>query len=103
MSIESDEDYHGQAFVEGHDAAGVPERADQLDADIPVRGPGQDISVYSRVIITGNYGAFCAQSQVLTFYQITLAQARKRKWDYFGVCSSVMTCYDAHGDPVHEE
>lgn len=103
MSIADDESYHGQEFVEGQEATGVPQLADQLDADSPARGPGQDISVYSRVIITGNFGAFCAQSQVLTFYQITLAQARKRKWDYFGLCSSVMTCYDQHGEPVHEE
>ncbi len=105
MSIEGDGKYHGQEYLEGQDAAGVPEQADESDASGEERGPGAgfDISEYSRVVITGNFGAFCAQNQVLTFHNITLAQARKRKWDYFGMCPSVMTCYDQSGKPVHEE
>ena len=51
----------------------------------------------------GNYGALCASSQTREIRDITLAQARKLKWDYFGVCHSVMTCYGQGGDVVHEE
>lgn len=103
MSIADDGGYHGQEFVEGQDASDVPSiNGNAIDA-LNERGPGSDISVYSRVVITGNYGLLCAQNQVVQYYDITLAQARKRKWDYFGVCPSVMTCYDTHGKPVHEE
>lgn len=103
MSIADDGRYHGQEYVEGQDASDVPPNEDgAIDAQV-ARAPGTDISVYSRVVITGNYGLLCAQNQVVQYYNITLAQARKRKWDYFGVCPSVMTCYDAHGKPVHEE
>ncbi len=34
----------------------------------------------------------------MTRYNLTLAQARKLKWDYYGLCSCVMTCYGPNGD-----
>jgi hypothetical protein len=39
----------------------------------------------------------------LWFRGVTITQARKLKWDYFGVCGAVMTCYDAGGVVRHEE
>ena len=100
-----DGDYHGQEFVadqEPSEAPGQPAEADAIDAlgHAPLGGP---IAEFSRVVISGSYGAFCAQKQVLEYFDITLAQARRRKWDYFGVCGSTMTCYDSDNNPVHEE
>ncbi len=103
MSTADDGRYHGQPFIAGQEAHGVPAVDGDPGEALTERGPGTDISVYSRVVITGNYGLLCAQTQEVQYYDITLAQARKRKWDYFGVCPSVMTCYDSHGKPVHEE
>jgi len=92
-------DYHGQEFHEGVEATEVPPAP---AADGPIRQGGTG-GVFSRVVIIGNYGALCASSHTLTWNNITLAQARKLKWDYYGVCSSVMTCYGPNGDVVHEE
>lgn len=97
----SDTDYHGQEYQEGVEATAAP-AAPQAAHDGPVRQGGTG-GTFGRVIILGNYGALCASSQTLEFRNITLAQARKLKWDYFGLCHSVMTCYGQGGDVVHEE
>lgn len=96
----SDTDYHGQEYQEGVEAADAP-AAPEAAHDGPVAQGGT--GTFSRVILIGNYGVLCASSQSLEFRNITLAQARKLKWDYFGVCSCVMTCYGQGGDVVHEE
>lgn len=103
MSTEHDGKYHGQEYIEGREASDVPTMAGDASVEALDRAPGEQIEEYLRVIITGNYGFACAQQQVLTYHNITLAQARKRKWDYFGVCPSTMTCYNKHNEPVHEE
>ena len=43
------------------------------------------------------------QRQTLWFRGVTITQARKLKWDYFGVCGAVITCYDAGGVVRYEE
>ena len=95
-------DYHGQEYVEGQDAQGVPpgpggsgEERLTDDGTIPER--------FARVVMIGNYGIGCANPQTLRYNGVTLAQARKLKWDYYGLCGAVMTCYDADGVVRHEE
>jgi hypothetical protein len=104
--MSTEHDYHGQEYVAGQAARDVPAKPGGNDGDSGMLrdpGPGNDIQVYSRVEIQGNYGAFCAQHQTTHLHDVTLEQARKVKWDYYGVCSSQMTCYDQSGKPVHQE
>ena len=107
MSTEDDGRYYGQEHVEGREAQDVP---DQPEADAPegdrgghFPGPPPNIPEFSRVVISGSYGLGCGGKQTLQYFNITLAQARQRKWDFFGFCSNTMTCYDMHGHPVWEE
>jgi len=92
-------DYHGQEAREGVEAVDAPPAP---GGDGPIRQGGTG-GVFSKVVMIGNYGALCGSSQTVTRYNLTLAQARKLKWDYFGVCSCVMTGYGPNGDVVHEE
>jgi len=105
MSTEA-EDWHGQEYVEGKDAEKAPPKphaAPSASGLLRDPGPGDEIQVYSHVEIQGNYGMLCADQQHITLRSVTLAQAQKAKWDYFGLCSSQMTCYDENGKPVHQE
>lgn len=95
-------DYHGQEYVEGQDAQGVP-AGPGGSGEERLTDDGSIQERYASVVMIGNFGALCAQNQTLEFENITLAQARKLKWDYFGVCGAVMTCYDAQGTVRHEE
>jgi hypothetical protein len=95
--------YHGQAYVEGEQAKDAPDQEGTRGGLLRDPGPGQDISVYSHVEMQGNFGFGCTQQQHITLRSVTLAQAQKAKWDYFGLCPSQMTCYDENGKPVHEE
>ena len=91
-------DYQGQEFREGAEAKDAPP-APGTDGLLRQGGTG---GVFSRVVMLGNYGALCGSSQTLTFSNVTEAQARKLKWDYYGVCSCVMTCYGPNGDVILE-
>ena len=103
MSTEAD-GYHGQEYVEGEEAERAPPRpAMSASGLLGDPDPGEEIQVYSHVELQGNYGALCADRQHITLRGVTLAQAQKAKWDYFGLCPSQMTCYDENGKPVHQE
>lgn len=95
-------DYHGQEYVEGQDAQDVPDDPSGSGAE-RFTDDGTIQERYAQVTLIGNYGALCAQRQTLRYKGITLAQARKLKWDYFGLCGAVMTCFDENGVVRHEE
>ena len=101
MTTNTTAEYHGQEYVEGQEAIEAPPNPKEMVlADEAIeRGTG----TYAQVTMIGNYGPFCAQPQTLRFSNISLAQAKKLKWDYFGLCGAVMTCFDLQGNVVHEE
>ena len=60
----------------------------------------QGLAVFPKVVMTGRHGLACAEFQELTFHGLTQAQIGQYKWNYFGVCGAVVTCYDAAGQVV---
>lgn len=63
-----------------------------------------DDLVFSRVNISGNYGAnFCGEYQSQDYFGITLVQARGIAWTNHGLCSHTISCYDSDGNLVEVE
>ena len=101
MSATINHDYHGQEFIDGQPPADVPAMEESKSNSDSMRPQGT--GAYSKVVMIGNYGFGCSQQQTLRFANVSLAQARKLKWDYYGVCGAQMSCYDESGNIVHEE
>ncbi len=88
----SEEIHRGRKFAEG-------DRVDER-APSPPSMLGGGVAVYAKVVMTGRHGLACSQFQELTFNGLTPAQVDSYKWNYFGVCGAVVTCYDQSGNVI---